>query len=225
MVLTLVAGLAVTVKHQPNFYRQCRLPPSEARRTSANNFLRNFVQMMAYIKDRQELWGCDATETEINSFFEETFVQLGEAESLGKLGISAPCLVLDGNEVRMAFRYGSGWFSTVISYDLKIWLVPKEPNVVAVQVLRARAGALPISCQSILQQLAEFAGKQNYKVTFYRHEGTPVAIVNLQPDQTPTATLTMLSFSDNKMVIRGKTSEHSMSSPPQIKMAPIGPTP
>ena len=34
LVLALVAGLALTVKHQPNFYRQSRLPAGEARRTS-----------------------------------------------------------------------------------------------------------------------------------------------------------------------------------------------
>ena len=108
----------------------------------------------------------------------------------------------------------------MISYDLKLWLVRKEPNVIAVQILTARAGALPISCQSILHQLADFATKQNYKVSLYRYEGTPVAIISLQPDQpNPISTLTRLEVAQNTLTIQGKTLPHALP-PPPIGKAP-----
>ena len=106
---------------------------------------------------KQETWGCDISKAELNSFFEEAFDQIGETEGLRKVGISATSVILEKDSVRLAFRYGRGMFSTVISYDLKIWLVPKEPNVIAVQILHARAGAMPISSRTILQQLSDFA--------------------------------------------------------------------
>lgn len=220
-----VLALTLVVKHEPTFYRNNRIPEGTERTTQANDFLRKFGQMMINVKTRQETWACDATEVEINSFFEEAFVRLGQAESLRKLGISAPTVSIDGDHLRLAFRYGEGWFSSVISYDLKVWLVPKEPNVIAVQILSARAGALPISSQSILAPLVEFAAKQDFEVTPFRHEGTPVVIIRLQPNQptNPIWALTGLRFSAQEMSIRGKTLEPALALPPVKEMAPLTP--
>jgi hypothetical protein len=90
---------------------------------------------------------------------------------------------------------------------LKIWLVPREPNVIAVEIERARAGALPISKQTILHQLSDIARKQNFKVSIYRHEGNPVALIDLQGDQQSQANslLTTLKISSGSLAIRGKT--------------------
>src|SRR4051794_17529661 len=87
-VLSVLGVLAVGVKHEPNFYRQGQVPPSEHRTKLANQFLNKFTQMMIYYADRADHWGCVASEAEINCFFQEAFVQRGEAESLRKLGIS-----------------------------------------------------------------------------------------------------------------------------------------
>ena len=216
-VAIVVTVLAIVVKHEPNFYRQSQVPPSDARKELASTFFNRFGQMVLDRKARMEDWRCDATEAQLNSFFEEAFLQQSEAEGLRKLGISSPSVTLEDNHVRLAFRYGSGWFSTVISYNLKIWLVPKEANVIAVEIRSARAGALPISKQSILNQLSDFARKQNYKVTLYRHEGNPVAVIDLEADQQhPKSVLTTLQIGVNSLTIRGKTLEHAV--------APLDPT-
>jgi hypothetical protein len=228
-VMVLACGftaLGAALKHEPNFYRQNQVAPSPARTELAYTFARNFGQMI--VNRKMESWGCDATEAQLNCFFDEIFVQRGEAEDLSKHGISSPTVTLEDDHVRLAFRYGSGWFSTVISYDLKIWLVPKEANVIAVEIQKARAGAVPISKQSILHQLAEIARKQNYKVTLYRHEGNSVALIDLQGDQQqPKSILTTLKVKDNTLVIRGRTLEHAIQHtlPPLDKAATITPLP
>jgi hypothetical protein len=162
---------------------------------------------MIYIKDRQEQWDCNASEAQLNSFFEEIFPTLGEGESLRKLGMGSLVVNLEDDRMRLAFRYGSGFFSTVVSYELKIWLVPKEANTIAVEIVSARAGALPISSQSILQQLSEYGRKQNKKVNLFRHEGHPVAVIGLQADQDPHPKwiLTTVEIHPNALMIRGKT--------------------
>jgi hypothetical protein len=223
-VLVLAGGLtalAATVKHEPSFYRQSQAPPSKERTELAYTFVRHFGQMMQD-RGRKEIWGCNATEAEMNSFFAEMLMQQGEAEGLRNLGISGPSVFLEQDHLRLGFRYGSGWFSTIISYELKVWLVPKEANVIAVEVLRARAGALPISNQSILQQLSEFARKQNYRVTLYRHEGNSVAIIDLQGDQQqPKNILTALTIAPNLLSIRGRTLEHGLTPLDPAKEAKI----
>ena len=209
-----LTALGAAVKHEPSFYRNSQVPPSDARKELASTFFRNFSQMLADIKGKQLAWGCDATEVQMNSFFEEIFDQMGETEGLRKLGISAANVVLEEERVRLAFRYGTGAFSTIISYDLKIWLVPKEPNVIAVEILRARAGALPISSRTILQQLSDYATKQNYKVTLYRHEGHSVALIDLQGDQQATGVMTLMKTGTNSLSIRGRTLENVL--PPLV---------
>jgi hypothetical protein len=227
-VLVLAGGLTAlgaALKHEPNFYCQNQVPPSSARTELAFTFARNFGQMMAN-RTTEETWGCDATEAQLNCFFDEIFVQRGEAEELSKLGISSPTVTLEDDHLRLAFRYGSDWLSTVISYDLRIWLVPKEANVIAVEIQSARAGALPISKQSILHQLSEIARKQNFKVTLYRHEGNSVALIDLQGDQQqPKSILTTLKVTTNKLTIRGKTLGHALGPPDLNKGAKIVPLP
>ena len=223
MVLVLAGGLSAlgaAVKHEPNFYRQGHVPPGPGRHELAMAFVRDFGQMMASRRST-ESWGCHVTEAQINSFFEEVFSHEVEAENLRKLGISSPSVTLDKDHLRVAFRYGSDWFSTVISYDLEIWLVPKEANVIAVKIRSARAGALPISSQSILQKLSEFAQRQDYKVSLYRHEGSSVAVIHLQPNENhPSAILTSLQVDSGSLSIRGK----SLQLPPLVIEMP-SPTP
>jgi hypothetical protein len=226
-LLFVIAGgltaLGAVLKHEPSFYRAGQVTEAEARKEFALICLKEFGQMMYDIqKTKREKWGCEVTEPQLNCFFEEIFARSGEAESLGKLGISGLNVAFqDDDHLRLAFRYGSGSFSTVLSYELKIWLVPQENNVIAVQVLRARAGALPISSQSVLQQLSEFARGQNYKVTLYRHESCPVAVIELQPYQPhPEGVLTKLSVDQGKLSIRGKTLEHALLPPPVNSRVP-----
>ncbi|MBI3822743.1 MAG: hypothetical protein HY289_08685 [Planctomycetes bacterium] len=204
-----VTALGAVAKHEPSFYRQNQPPSSEASRELAFSFVRHFGEMLA--KRKQETWACDTTEAELNCFFNEIFVERGEAEELRKLGISSPIVMLEDNRVRLAFRYGSGFFSTIISYDMKVWLVPREANVIAIEIERARAGALPISKQSILNQLADFARKQNFKVKMFRHEGNAVALIDLQGDQPQAKSiLTTLKIGPGTLKIRGKTLEHAI---------------
>ncbi|HZZ78672.1 MAG TPA: hypothetical protein VFE62_09145 [Gemmataceae bacterium] len=208
-----LTALGVTLKHEPNFYQQCQVPEGDARVFLANQFLSNFGQMMADISARQdENWRCQFTEKQLNSFLDDTFPKLGEGEGLRKMGISSPAFMLEDDRVRLAFRYGSDWFSTVVSYDLKVWLVPKEPNTIAVEILSARAGAVPISSQSLLHQLSEFGRKQNKKVSLYRHEGNSVAVIHLQADQDPHPKwlLTALQINHTGVSIHGRTPEHAM---------------
>lgn len=220
-----LAALAGVLKHEPNFYRQNQLEPGEGRKALATEFVSRYMQMIALKNARQEKWGCSTSETQLNSFFEELFPSLAEAQSLRSLGIADPVAAFDDDHMRLAFRYGSDWCSTVVSYELKIWLVPKEANTIAVEILSARAGALPISSQSILLQLSELGRRQNKKVSLYRHDGHPVAVIGLQAEQDPHPKwlLTHVAIQKSQLVIMGRTPEHAMQplDPDHFKSSPV----
>jgi hypothetical protein len=223
-------ALAVALKHQPNFYLQCQVEPGDARKFLANQFLTGCAPIIT--EKKADTWGCTASEAQLNSFFEEHLPHLGEGESLRKLGISEPVVALESECMRLGFRYGSGWFSTVVSYELKVWLVPKEANTIAVEIVSARAGAVPISSQSILQQLSELARNQNMKVSLYRHEGHPVAVIGLQAEQDPHPKwlLTMVAIDQSgQLVICGETPAYARRplnlpvEPVQVNKSPLIP--
>jgi len=220
VVLLCLTALGLMLKHEPTFFDNAR-PPSEIRHDEALRFSTRFWQMSKDIQT-SPTWGFDATETRINSFLEEGFPYLEQAERMRKLGITDPVIKLDDDCIRLAFRYGSGWFSTVISYDLQVWLVPKDDNAVAIKVLRARAGAVPISSQTILHRLAELAREQNIDMNLYRHEGKSVAILKLGgggDPLNPTWKLTALKVGNTEqgpimLAIRGRTPDHFLPLPP-----------
>lgn len=210
-----LTALGAVVKHEPSFYHETQLRADEGRKEKAQKCFSDFTQMILNKNAKMANWECHLTQDQMNSFFAEIFNERGESETLRKIGISSPSVVLeDENHLRLAFRYDTGWLSTIVSYRLKIWLVPKEPNVIAVEFLSARAGALPISSQSILQQLCDVARKQDFKVNLYRHEGNSVAVIQLQPNENhPDWLLTGLQVNSNKLSIHGKTPDHALGAP------------
>ena len=130
--------------------------------------------------------------------------------------------MLDDNRLRLAFRYGSGFWSTIVSYDLRLWLVPREPNTIAVQILSRRLGALPLSPAALVGELTELARRNNFNVetTVYRHEGCPVVLLRHQFDgQRPNTSLHCLHVHPASLTIAGGSSDPEPPAPPE-KSAP-----
>jgi hypothetical protein len=205
----LVLALGIALKHEPHFYAAGDIEASAERKQLSVKFFADFLQMVADVKANDpNRWETSFTDCELNSFFQEDFVNYREADSLRKLGASEPRAAIDKDRIRLAFRYGSGFWSTVVSIDLHLWTVPKEPNVLVVEVLARRAGALPLSSQALVDSLIDLANRQsaetvqdnkaepkrdalfaevsaprNIEVSAYRHKGRPVALIRFQSSE------------------------------------------
>jgi hypothetical protein len=204
--LAVLAIIAVIVlRHEPNFHRTRTIAPSADRKKLSTDFLNDLAQLLVNLKGGgQEGWKIEFTEAQINSYFQEDFITSGEVENLRKLGISEPRVAFEDGGIRFAFRYGSGIWSTVLSYDLRVWAVPKEANALAVQVRGRRVGALPMSSQALLSELSDIAARNNIEVTTYRYEGSPVAVIRFQSDQpNPVAQLKCLHIAPGTLRVGG----------------------
>lgn len=206
-LMTVVVGVtsAILMLHEPDFYRRCAEPSGTHRSDLSNEFfVKHFTPFVANFVDGRGSWSATFTQQHINSFFEEDFVRFGDAEHFAKMGISEPRVEFKDGLIRIGFRYGLGKWSTVMSYDLKVWLVRQEVNVVAVEIQRRRAGAMPIPSQYIFQELKELGRKHNIDVAWYRHEGNPVAIVKFQYDRPrPSAQLRDVNVENGQLTIQG----------------------
>jgi len=207
-IVLLLAGstgstLALLVRHEPDFYRKAAVAPGDHRKEESKKFQSKFGFLMSYIINLEDKkWDTEFTDEQINSYLEEEFVRSGLAEKNFPEGIKDPRVVIEQDRFKLAFRYGEDPWSTVVSLELLCWLAAKEPNVVALRLEGLKAGSLPISAQSILDGFSETLRRQDIEVTWYRHEGKPVALLRFQPGRkTPTVQLRQLKMEPGRLMI------------------------
>lgn len=205
LLLGVGAGLALLVVHEPGYYARYQVPPGRERIELSRKCVATIASMAGNIAGGAPDWAGEITDEQLNSFFAEDFQKWGEAESLRRVGITSPRIIFEQDRMRLAFRYSTGAFSTIISLDIKVWLTPQDANVVAVEFLGRYAGSLPISAHALLEVLSTQARERNVEVTWYRHNGNPVALVRFQANRLrPTFQLHRLELSDGKIAIAGR---------------------
>jgi hypothetical protein len=197
------------IRHEPEFYRETALREGEGKKRTQRSGeflsrLNQFHQDIAF----QTSWNAEFREDLINSFFDEQFVPLGFDKRVLPEGISAPRVAIEHDQIRLAFRYHLGPFSTIISINMRVWLTPREPNVIALELRGLHAGSLPIAAQSLLESVSETARQNNIEVTWYRHQGNPVALLRFQADQDrPTYRLDHLVLEPGVIRVDGRSVE------------------
>lgn len=204
------ATLWTLVRYEPNLYLRAAVPPGEQRHQLSEKCQRELMQLYNSVANTQEdqEWEHRFTDSEINSYLAEHFVQSHLNEHLLPEGISEPRLVIEPDKLRIAFRYGKGLWSTVVCIDMRIWLVKGEPNVVALKLIGFRAGALPISAQSVLESITKTCQDNGIGVDWYRDDGAPVAVLRFQAEQPhPTLELETIKLETGAIHIEGRTKD------------------
>ena len=199
-------GLVLLVRHVPEFYSRAGVPEGAHRQDLSKAFIGEFTnRVVDGILNKNE-WDAQFTDEQINSYFAEDFLTKHSAENPLPEGISDPRVALEPDRIRLGFRYGTEPWSTIVSVDMKVWLVHKEPNVVALEVQALHAGALPVSPQSFLDRLAEAADKQHISVSYYRHNTHPVVLLQFQSNRSqPTFLLRNLELRTGMLHIAGRS--------------------
>ncbi|HWG45441.1 MAG TPA: hypothetical protein VN688_21945 [Gemmataceae bacterium] len=211
--LCLTSGVGTTlwmlVRYEPRIYLQAAVPPGEARHRLSADCSRELMRLYSSVTDHDDqAWEHRFTDEQINSYLAEHFVSSQLDKTLLPEGISQPRIVIEADKVRVAFRYGSGLWSTVVSIDLRLWLVKGEPNVVALKLVGFHAGALPISAQSLLERISETCLANGIGVDWYRDEGFPVALLRFQTEQPhPTLELELIKLEPGAIHIQGRTKD------------------
>lgn len=206
-ILTLSAGFLL--RHTPTFYRAALRAPGPERQKHSKEFVAQSSPMFSAVADRSaEGWGGVFTNEQINCYLQEDFIR----GAGGDKNLPDHChdlrVSVEEDRLRLGFRYGTGFFSTIISIDLKIWLVANETNLIAVEVVRLRAGGMPISPQFFLDRIREIARRENIEVKWYRRDGHPVAMLRLQAYQRqPSIHLQQLRLQQGQIVIFGRSVE------------------
>jgi hypothetical protein len=200
------AGAFALLRHEPGFYGRCYVEPGPERVKRSNDCLNSFTTLITrFTESVNEPFHIEITQEQFNSFFVEKFVSLGLAGDLARFNIHDPRLALEKDRFRLGFRYGEGRMSTILSYDFRVWLKPNEPNLLLIEILGRKAGAVPVASQQILQEMTELGRKHGFDVRWYRRETNPVAVVRHIGDATKlNAQLTQIAVEPGKVSIYGR---------------------
>ncbi len=211
-----VVALGLLLRHEPAFYSRAEIPPGHTRTKASKICSQKLATMLADIFGQQDRWQAAFTELQLNSYFAEDFVNSRMAEQMLPEGISDLRIAVQEDILRLGFRYGTPAWSTVVSLDVRIWMVRDEANVVAMQFLSLRAGAIPVSPKTLMKHLAKLlerpGGEQNkIDIDWYRHEGKPVALLRFTSNSRnrPTTQLRLLKVENQSITIAGLSVEPS----------------
>lgn len=212
-VLVLLGGVgaAATVvgylaKREPAFYAETPQPDDWDSRERSARLMTRVQDLKNDIRSLKAEWGDTFTADDLNCFFAENFGASSGLRAALPAGLHSPRVAIDGDRVKLGFRYGEGFWSTVVWVEVKVWLVADEPNLVAVEVCDLRTGSLPVGAQSLLDAVAEAAREKNVEVTWYRSGGNPVGLFRFYADQPqPASQILTLEVADGKVVVAGRS--------------------
>jgi hypothetical protein len=213
---TIAGTLGLLVRREPAFYRQRTVAPGPLRTQRSNEFKTTFSGLLSAVLDGYE-FNPTFTEEQLNSYFQEGFISSGFAKSL-PANIREPRVAIEPERIRLAFRYGSPPWSAIISVDWRVWLAAREPNVIVLELHGLHAGALPISAQSLLEQISDIGHRNNIDVTWYRHNGNPVALLRFPNDARSGVQLLQLELGSGKLTLVGR----AVDSMPHAAIGKVG---
>jgi hypothetical protein len=199
--------LAAMLHHVPAFYRDASVADDADRPAKSRECLQRSIELWNDIGNGLP-WEKEFVQDHLNSYFQDE----DNRSSVGIIELPERVhdirFALEQDRGRIGFRYGDGWWSSIISVEFRVWLVAQKTNVVALELINFRAGALPLGTQALLDFITESARQQNIEVTWYRHQGHPVALLQFQANQPrPNTLLRRLELQPRRVVVAGSRPE------------------
>jgi hypothetical protein len=228
VLLTAGTALAVLARHVPSFYERTAVPPGDERKAFAREFYVRSNELFNKVGSDQP-WEQQFTQEQLNGYFQSQDDTSEMATPLVEIpdDVKDVHVAFENDLIRIGFRYGDADWSCVVSVEVRVWLLaPPRTNVIALELCDFRAGALPLGTRTLIDHITETARRQNIDVTWFRHAGHPVALLQLQANQArPTFQLRRLEVGLGTFVIASSpTREPSAPAPASAPPVPA-PTP
>jgi hypothetical protein len=200
----LVAGGAlafqVASNHVPSFYAEA-LDPTKVDSQPGQEMKRN-VAALASDTLRGGRWRATFSDKQINSFLA---VDLPEKHPrLLPKKIRNPRVSIRKEEAAIGWQAEGRWPAV---YSLSIVPYVARPNVLAVRILRIRAGAIPVPLGEVVDGLTLAAKRAGLRLQWQQADGDPVALVEIPHDPSAPQRLVLdeVELTDGAIVVSGHT--------------------
>lgn len=203
IVLGGVALLAVYKASQrvPEFYREAIAVAPQEQQPARDEFVAQATALASDLND-EGCWHSLFTVEQINAWLALELVE--HYPDLMPVELHEPRVSIRANEATIGCRYQCGDVATVLSLTFDAYL--QEPNVVALRIRHARAGALPVPLAEVLDSISHAARELNLQLEWRKSHGDPVALVTLpQPrdDHSGQLNLETLELRDGELFLSG----------------------
>ena len=200
LAVLVLLGLFVAVQHEPAFYRKAMQIDPAVLEKGSDQMLRKIAALQSALA-KPGHWQAVITADEINGWLAVDLAK-NHPNTLPP-SASDPRVVISPSEIILACRFEQSGTTTVLSLAVRPYI--PEPNVVALRIIRARAGALPVPLQRILDGLSQAAADMQFRLD-WRHAGSdPVALISFPDDGNRVVRIESLQLSDGEIRIVGTT--------------------
>jgi len=205
-VVSVAIVLGTLARHVPTFYTEAGSASYLATSERSSALMTRIQDLQNDIRTKPE-WSASLAVGDFNCFSQEMFCE--RASGLASLlpeNCHTPRLAIDGDRLKLGCTYGHGFWSSVVWVELRVWLPKNDTNVIAVEIMGINAGSLPISAQSMLENIRDAVHDANVDVSWYRNEGRPVGLFRFYANQPRPATqIHTLKMEDGRIALGGRT--------------------
>ncbi len=202
LVIIFIPALTVFIISQlliykPDFYlRQLKIGTNEeisrlagalvSRTSSVQNQPDKDGNFFLPIKDR-----------ELNACLVEVYPEMADGK---KSSVKQPRFAFDNQLVQVGFEFQKGPFSTIINLSCKVWF--PQPNRLVIEIVSARAGAMPLPISYVRRIFENFLDDMNIDVEWKQNRGNLVGVIQLNVDRL---IFRKVQVVDNQLQIIGTT--------------------
>jgi hypothetical protein len=202
LVCGVVGVVIAMVRHEPAWYQTAAMPAGPERTQLSTDFLAACSDLKGQV-DNEPQWGGKITSRQVNSWFEDGLFNFDANLLHGD--ITEPRIAFEPDRVRFGFRHGKGLWSSIVSMTLHVWVPQDDSSAVVLELESLEAGSLPVSAQSVLEEIARVLREKELEINWYRHNGHPTAVIRFRTDQQHSPIqLTAIQARDGVLVIQGR---------------------
>jgi hypothetical protein len=165
-----------SAQHVPEFYRQALAVEPQRQEESSKELLQQATTLVNEVR-KEGAWQALFTEEQINGWLAVDLVR-NHPKALTK-EIHDPRVSITPAGLNIGCRWESEKLHTIFSMRVELTLA--EPNVIAMRIHGARAGALPLPLSKILEGVSRAARKMDVHLEWLQVDGDPVAMITIPP--------------------------------------------
>ena len=201
VALLVPAGIWLSLRYQPGFYRATRELPREQREKKAKRFVASSLQLRNDITNERS-WSAAFTDVEVNAWLAEDLVT-HFADQIPR-EVHEPRISFEHDRVTLAFGFDRGPISSVV------WVVARvsvpEDNVLALTIEKVRAGMIPISVDRVIGPLTNAARDRGLDVRWQDGAEAPTALIRYRADNgRADVVLERLTISRGRIRVSGRS--------------------
>lgn len=198
-------GLYRASQHVPEFYAHALTENPKTVEDASDEMIEQAAALANEISQGSE-WEAVFTAEQINGWLAVDMEQ--NYPDLLPSSLSDPRVAIQPDQMLIACRLERRHLKSVVSMAADVYLA--APNVIALQIRRARAGLVPLPLDKVLDKISEKASDLDLEIQWRQAEGDPVVEISVPPprdEDDDAVRIEALRLGEGKLYLSGSTED------------------